>query len=68
MFRPEALKVSLDKCEVRMLQCEHILNWVDAHANLPPWARWIAKADVAPERATKRVTRRPSLNGGCFVF
>jgi len=38
-----------------------IKSWADAHANLPPRARWIAKADVALYRATKRVfLRRPS--------
>jgi hypothetical protein len=31
-----------------MLEFNYILKWVDAHANLPARARWIAKADVAP--------------------
>lgn len=38
----------LDTPPARVFQSAHILIWVDAHANLPPRARWIARADVAP--------------------
>ena len=45
----------------------NILNWVDAHTNLPIRARWIAKADVAPYRATKRTCVDPPRTEG-FLF
>ncbi len=44
-----------------------IKSWVDAHTNLPPRARWTAKADVALYRATKRASVDPPVNGGFFV-
>ena len=54
---------------VFVLKFIHIQIWVDAHANLPARARWIATADVAPSGATKRVKRRPSHElEGFFVF
>ena len=43
------------------------MNWVDAHANLPIRARWIAKADVAPYGATKRTCVDPPRTEG-FLF
>lgn len=46
-------RVTVGKSAV--LTCNHIQLWVDAHANLPPRARWIAKADVVPGGTTKRV-------------
>ncbi len=45
----------------------HILNWVDAQANLPTRARWIAKADVAYQKQPNGLKRRPSTTGG-FLF
>lgn len=39
---------------VVVLDFPHIQKWVDAHANLPVRARWIAKADVASSEASKR--------------
>lgn len=39
---------------MRVLHSAHIQKWVDAHANLPVRARWIAKVDVASREATKR--------------
>ena len=51
-----------------VLRPKNILNWVDAQANLPTRARWIAKADVAPGGATKREQRRPSHETEGLLF
>ena len=45
----------------------HIKNWVDTHANLPPRARWIAKADVVPSWNNKPGNVDPPPFGG-FLF
>lgn len=45
----------------------HIQIWVDAHANLPTRARWIAKADVVPSGTTKRDSVDPPPTEG-FLF
>ena len=39
---------------VLVLDLDDIKKWVDAHANLPIRARWIAKADVVSTGTTKR--------------
>jgi len=52
----------------RVLRFRHILKWVDAHANLPARARWIAKADVAPGVQPSGLARRPSMIGGYRDF
>ena len=52
-----------------MLESGYIVNWADAHANLPTRARWIAQADVASlSEATKRVQRRPSRHTEGFLL
>jgi hypothetical protein len=43
-----------------------IKNWVDAQANLPIPARWIAKADVAPIRGNQW-NASTSLYGGFYM-
>jgi hypothetical protein len=57
-----------DEWPAPVLSSFDIQKRVDARANLPIRARWIAKADVAPSGATKR--RRsvdpPPLEG--FLF
>lgn len=47
----------------------NIRKWVDAHANLPNRARWIAKADVAPQRSNQAVSVEPFLvqEGLCSI-
>ena len=49
------------------VQWFYILKWVDAHANLPVRARWIAKADVALQGANKRACVDPPKTEG-FLF
>jgi hypothetical protein len=52
--------------------CYALLNtkrWANAHINLPPRARWIAKADVALyTEATNWVMRRPSSKTESFMY
>ena len=46
-----------------------IKKWVDAHANLPSRARWIAKADVAPLESNQAGSRvGPPFNRRAFYF
>jgi hypothetical protein len=54
--------------ETTELEWRHISIWADAHANLPTWARWIAKADAAPSGATKRATASALLFRRAFLF
>ena len=50
-----------------MLESAHIWNWVDAHANLPPRARWKRESGCGSFRCNQAGWRRPSMNGGFFV-
>jgi hypothetical protein len=51
-----------------VLKFVYILNWVDAQANLPSRARWIAKADVASKKQPTGQTASTLHNKEGFLF